>query len=306
MVIKKRKSKRIPIRKREGVAKKVRERNRKKRREFRKKERTMAAPPSIFYTEEEKALLGQIRENSEQRQRLYLSMHSDKKERSLETRVEESDVVLEFVDSRDPYGSCSEEVLRLSAHMNKPHYKIYYNTSQVPAYALEPWMMHDKAFADTDVRAIEDALSSLEKDLLSVLVAANADFEEKSFTGLGLRTKLKFERVYTGSKDSPVSILRETQKLTKLNYRSCVMALVSTFSKTELLLKYQVPDFCSVDELLESIGRENGIFSEKGRVDLVKSSKWLIENIREDHLFFTDTGNNLRLVHRSVSCMPFQ
>lgn len=304
MVVKKRKSKRISIRKREKIVKKTRERSKKKRREMRKRERARTAPPSIFYTEDEKALLEQIKKDTKHRQMLHLSACTDRKEMSLEARIEESDVVLEFVDSRDPQGSSSEDISRISIAMNRPHHKIYYNTSHVPACVLEAWMARDNALADTDAGAINRVLSSLGKPQLSVLVAGNADFQEKSLAGLGLCTSYKVERVVTGSGDSPQSILRKTQKITKLNYRSCVAALAGMFSKMELLLKYKVPDFSTVDELLESIGRENGFFTERGRVDLVRSSEWLVESIRKEHLFFTDVENNLRLVSRNVSCEP--
>lgn len=304
MVVKKRKSKRIPIRKKVKVEKKARERSRKKRKEIRKKERARTAPPSIFYTEEEKALLEQIKKNTKHRQLLHLSACTHKKEMSLEARIEESDVVLELVDSRDPQGSSSEDISRICISMNRPHHKIYYNTSHVPACVLEFWMARDNATVDTDASGIDRVLSSLGKPQLSVLVAANADFQEKCLAALGLCKGFKIERVVTDSRDGPQSVLRETQKITKQNYKSCVAALAGMFSKMELLLKYKVPDFGTVDELLESIGRENEFFKEKGRVDLVKSSEWLVDNIRKEHLFFTDIENNLQLVNRSVSCEP--
>lgn len=306
MVVKNRKSKRIPIRKREKIAKKTRERSRKKRREMRKNAQARTAPPSIFYTEEEKALLEKIKKDTKHRQLLHLSACIDKREMSLEARIKESDIVLEFVDSRDPQGSSSDDISRISSTINRPHHKIYYNTSHVPACILESWMARDNALADTDVSAIDRVLSSLGKPQLSVLVAANADFQEKHLAGLELCTSFMVDRVVTDSSDSPQSVLRETQRITKLNYRSCIAALAGIFNKMELLIKYKVPDFSTVDEFLESIGRENGFFTERGRVDLVKSGEWLVDKIRKEHLFFTDTENNLRLVNRNVSCEPLK
>lgn len=301
MVAKKRKSKRITTRQREKVAKKVREHHRNLRRTTRKAAKKSVVPASIYRTEEEKTHFEDIKKNAQYRQKIYEAAGKNKHTKTLAGIMETCDVVLEFVDARDPLGSSSREVLDLVAATGKPCLKIYYNAPLVPAETLRKWLVRDQALVDTDIGVIDTVLSSFGEDEVSVVVAANSDFNEKSFLGAAFSKKIKAERVVTTCDTTLRSVLRNVGLLSMLNCREYIEGLVSRFSKVDLLLRYKVPDFITVDEFLNSVGSQMKFFTRSGKVDLVKTAAWIVEDTRNNYLFFADNDNLTVFVPRGVA-----
>jgi len=194
------------------------------------------------------------------RQKIYEARDKNKHNRTLATMVDECDIVLEFVDARDPLGSSSRDVHDLVTATNKPYLKVYYNVSLVPAEILQKWQAHDNALLITEIGIIDTVLSSLSKDVISIVIAANSDFTEKTFLSSAFSKKIKSERVITKCDATFKSVLRNVGLLSQLNCREYIESLINRFNKVDLLLKYQVPDFATADEFLDAVGSQMKFF----------------------------------------------
>lgn len=294
MVVKKRISKRINTRKREKIVKKVREHNRKMRRVKKNGKNRTIAPPSVFQTEEHRLILKRIKEGVEYRQKICEEKKKAEGYALFPKGLEDYDIVLKFVDARDPLGSGSDDFSSFPRLEDKHCYKIYYNTTFIPREALEKWLEHDKALLDIDFSTINQLFKEIDKEEVCVLIAADNGFDESYFSSRKFDKKVKFGRVFTQCRNGLGSVLRDAISLNHGNYRECIEALMNSFEKTYLLLKYKIPNFSSIDEFLSLVGSLKQFFTRNGKkVDLIKAGSWVLDSIKESFFFFTDSSGKL-------------
>ncbi|KAI5179637.1 nuclear GTP-binding protein [Nematocida sp. AWRm80] len=163
MVQKKRLSKRTPTKTQNTIRKKIDKQNKEKRRQERKQLRRQdALPYHKLKSEEELQTLIQIRENAERRQRKYEEKklageetdtqtddYSKKYLKQIYKLVNESDVIIQVLDARDPLGSRAPEIERIIKENNKKLVLLLNKIDLVDRENWTCWLTYLRQYAPT-------------------------------------------------------------------------------------------------------------------------------------------------------------
>lgn len=273
-----------------------RAKTRKLRRERRKKVKMIPIPTSVLRTEEDEKMISKIKKDTMDRQKIFESKQADQEVEDPLPSMNKFDLVLEFVDSRDPIGSSSSKLFELVKSAGKPYIKIYYNEGLIPAGVLSAWQQRETPILSREIHRVRDIIQSLNKtEEIKVLIAANKDFNEINFIDSEIFGGIKFFRIFTECEENVGGILRDVCKLNYLNFESLLWTVIQKLNKDELILKYRVPDFDTCKDFVISIAKNYNILDERNKIDYLKSSNWFLDNIKKDYRFFIDPNNNFNL-----------
>ena len=270
MVVKKRKSKRITTRKRVKIERKVKETHSKKRKEESKKQKLrIKVPESIFRTEEENKINEEIKINSLKRQ----------------NKIEEQNKIIDlkilFTEDDENELIDGEEI---------PTLKIKYQENKIEENEINK--------IGLKIQEIQENIKSNEsneskRNTINVKIIASRNFNE-----IPLKTKfansINFIRTVVETEDTLLNILRNNNFININNYKKHIHSLIELVGINNIILRYRISNAFikedNLDLLINEIGTNQNILNKNGNINTIKTSKWIIKDLKKEYKFINHNG----------------
>ncbi|KMV65560.1 putative GTPase [Encephalitozoon cuniculi EcunIII-L] len=292
---KKRQSKRLTTRKREGMLKRARVNERKKRRMDRKMQAKMERiPPSVLRTDEENMQYAEIKRMAKLRKMEYdeALRNSEKKEAYLDgilRLVSKSDVVIEVIDARDPDSSRNSEAEKIVSEHGKRLIMVLNYTQYVPREVVDEWKVHLKRDGNDCIEVTEEDMRQIGKETRIGIFGNPGSGKNFVLRGISRILEEKPNSVVVSvplSKVTLSSILRGCHGLMGIAFRDYIEAIVKRIDRGEVSLRHGIPEFSNAEELLESICDVHGIRDESRSVCYMKASERFLEDFLRHKILF--------------------
>lgn len=294
----KRQSKRLTTRKREGILKKARAADSKKRKMNRKFERKEKVPSSVMRTDEENEAYAEIRRQALLRKLEYEEKMKNFKENptyfdGLLRLISRNEVMAEIVDARDPASSRNSEVEEIVRGHGKKLVMIMNYTQYVPRDVVDGWKSY---FNERGLHCIElEEAESLRGMKVGIFgnPRSGKNFVAKHMSSIGsLELDFSFVSV-PPSNISLSSILRGCHSLMGIAFKPYMDLMLREVSRNDVSLHYQIPEFSDANELLGHICRKHQIKSSNRGIDSVEAAKiFLAEFVEHRILFWRDVKSD--------------
>lgn len=291
---KKRQSKRLTTRKREGILKRARAGDRKSRRLSRKKQaKTEKVPASVLRTDEENMQYAEIKRLAKVRK----AEHDEEMMRSREKApyhdevarmVSSSDVVVEVLDARDPESSWNVEVEKTVSDHGKRLVAVLNYTQHVPRDVVDEWKMHLRGNGKECVEVTEDMGWIGSGTRVGIFGNPKSG---KNFVLKRIGKAVGEDRVVSvvsvpPSRTTLSSLLRGCHELTGIRFKDYVDMIVGRIDRGEVCLLHRIPEFETSEELLEGLCSEYRLGDEDKRVRHMKACERLLSDFLEHRILF--------------------
>ncbi|KAF7683696.1 Guanine nucleotide-binding protein-like 3-like protein [Astathelohania contejeani] len=285
MVVKKRKSRRIPTKRREKIKMNIRAHNRKKKREERKKEKKRAIPPSILRLDEDIQKMEEIKQASLERQKVYEEECKRKEEISKNYReyiVDNSDLIFQMIDARDPLESRDHELENLINEKKKEIGYVICHRKDA-SFGFCEWL--DEISNNIKIYDLEDDISNISELCASKIISiAGHQNSGKALFLARLREINEKTRNFIflaegeeiKNTEGKVTVIRKpyitpVEKITiskiirgvikNINFKSFMKAIINQIEKSDLLKFYEISDFENLTEFYKLMKEKFGNIS---------------------------------------------
>ncbi|TBU10346.1 hypothetical protein CWI38_1834p0010 [Hamiltosporidium tvaerminnensis] len=280
MVQKRKKSRRLTIRRREGLKRKVRDTKRKEIRKLRKLEKLKEkVPTSLLRTDEDILLLNQIKKNTEMRQNnpTVINLKLDWCD-----LLEKCDVFLQILDSRDPEGSRNYEIENEIIKNNKKMIFIFNKTDLITEEVKEEWISNYTSKGITCISDLDISFyinnNGFNESIFCIIGEKNVG--KKKILSYLLSENISIENIHlyeTEVKEKNIlSSLRNPKAANIFEIKECLNYFIKNISVEKICQFFKTEKFENIEEFFEIIAKENNFYKRNGKLCHKKAMQFIL------------------------------